>query len=323
MTMAIVLTVTTLGASTYAWFSLNTTNTVEQINMTVVSGVGIYATLDTEGGVVGETIDYSKKDWLNEITSSEINDTIGRNIKLVGTTTTNGKVFTKNLDPVESAVKNQDYIELTIYFKVVSQELDNLGDGGVYLVNYNNSASYSNNANGTYVVSEGKNFKPSINYLEDSENNGTEGIRYASNAVYASFDSDGFANPLFVNFDKNPLRGYGYPYGAIDYYNKKSNNTITAPATPSAFTNAVYATTNSTYTKGFTTFTAENGVQFATNNNTLVSQLTYSNQDKCYYGYTVMRLWVEGWDGDCFDAIYSDKIKAQLNFEFAIIKNNN
>ncbi len=322
MTMAIVLTVTALGASTYAWFSLNTTNTVEQINMTVVNGVGIYATLDTEGGVVGETIDYSKKDWLNEITSSEINASIGSGIKLVGATTTDGKTFVKNCDGSEAAVANRDYIELTIYFKVVSENLGSLGDGGVYLVNYNNSATYSSLGNGTSVVSEGTNFTPTVTYLEEEGTEGTSGVRYASNAVYASFDSTDFTKAILFNFDKNPSRGFGYQYGAINYYNTKSNKNITAPATPSVFNDACYTTVDSLHTKGITTFTVTNGVNFATNNNSLVANLTYDSTDGCYYGYTVMRLWAEGWDADCFDAIYADKIKAQLNFEFAIKYNN-
>jgi hypothetical protein len=41
---------------------------------------------------------------------------------------------------------------------------------------------------------------------------------------------------------------------------------------------------------------------------------TTAQPDGYYYGTVVVRIWIEGWDADCFDALYGASLKIDLQF---------
>ena len=55
----------------------------------------------------------------------------------------------------------------------------------------------------------------------------------------------------------------------------------------------------------------------------MICSLKESNTEQgVYYGSTTVRIWIEGYDADCFNAILNDQILAQFSFRFGFINDN-
>lgn len=321
--MAIALTAIALGASTFAWFTLQKVNTVGQISMTVTGDVGLEISLD------GKT-------WKNELTSPDIEAWMAANassLVLSDTTSANGVLIQKreiSAGTLSNASENVDYLKITFYFRALTNE------PSIYLVDEQTETTLGQfyttapTNGGTWISSKGVSWKPDVSF-ENAEGDvidtGTAASNYyASQALRLSFynhtiSADAFtvangvtavsvpatgATATIFDLSKDPTRGYGFAYGAKSYFEAKTGTTITLPTTTPTTINEL-TTVDDSYT--------------VNNNNSLVSTLVAQTEkngnQQIYIGAATMFMWLEGWDGDCFDSIFKDQIKVQLQFKQA------
>lgn len=293
----IIFTIVALGTSTYAWFTLNNTAKVEQIEMTVSAGAGI------ELSLTGKDPGYN---WKSELTFSDIkNMSTFKFEKFDAVTTEDGKAMTYRNN---STAATTDYIEFDLWFKVDNISFAENETGGIFLYDYNNPG-------GTYIESDGKSWTPDVEFTYDDGDvrspSTSAKTYYAKDAIRLSFAYDESSKVFDLSQDStNPSRGYGYQYGAIDYYNKKTGESISAATTGPEVV----------YKNQLTRIDGNDNVESTSDTKSLVCNLTA--EAGSLVGKTTIRIWLEGWDADCFNAIYSDKITAQLKFKFGKYNNN-
>lgn len=303
----VLLTIAALGTSTYAWFTLSNTAKVDQIDMGITSGVGIDLSLDATEG-------WTNKVWKSKLTNEDFNDLI-KDVKLDAVTSHDGKSFyLKNSDVALDKSSNK-YIELDIYFRasnVISFNEVNK-KAGVYLVDYNDSTYSEDNSQlggGTTVTSKGIVWKADTTFKYSADKTlkpGDSETYYARDAIRLGFTRDDTNSVIFdlsTSSTADNYRGYNYEYGAADYYKVKNNLESIEKSTE-------------TQTVVFNDQLSKIDEKAEADKDTsLISVL--SKDGEYYYGKTTLRIWIEGWDGDCFNSILSDKIQAQLKFQFGI-----
>ncbi len=296
----VLFTIVALGTSTYAWFTLNNVAKVDQIEMTVSAGAGI------ELSLTGKDSGYQ---WKSKLTFDQIKDNIDFK-QFDAVTSSDGKTMSYREG---GTANNADYIEFDLWFKVDNITLKENEKGGIFLYDYSNPG-------GTYVESTGISWTPDVEFTYDTGDvrspSTSEQKYYAKDAIRLSFTYGESKSQTSTIFDlsqesTNSSRGYGYTNGgAIDYYNKKTNSNIAASGTGPK---VVYQDE----------LTEIDGNDNTTSNiKSLVSNLEKDEEGGFLVGKTTIRIWLEGWDADCFNAIYSDKITAQLKFKFGKYKNN-
>ncbi|MCI5939016.1 MAG: hypothetical protein MRZ17_03800 [Acholeplasmataceae bacterium] len=296
----VLLTVVALGTSTYAWFTLNNIAKVDQIEMGITSGVGIDLSLD-------------KKNWYSELSSEELKS-VTEGVNFDAVTSLDGKTFA-TMDNNVVKVTDKKYIEFTMYFRATNVLALENSEAGIFLVGNNNNATYDNLGSTTAIVSEGCKWIPDTTFEYEQNKfltpESSEMICYAKDAIRLSFTHNQATTIFDLSSDSGneSYKGYGYKYGAIAYYNSKKGTNLVAPGNQNVvFRNELSIIDSQTVT--------------ANNNNSLITKLVFDTSDNNYYGETVIRIWIEGWDGDCFDSILSDKVKAQLKFQFGQMSSN-
>lgn len=108
---ALVIALALATTSTFAWFTMNTTPTVEGFNLNVTAQDGIYISVSK----VGET----NADYKASISEEEILAVIGENVVLDAVTSENGTTFSKLNSGTATA--NTDYAEFQLNFYSTSQ----------------------------------------------------------------------------------------------------------------------------------------------------------------------------------------------------------
>ncbi|PKK86557.1 MAG: hypothetical protein CVV63_04295, partial [Tenericutes bacterium HGW-Tenericutes-8] len=217
------------------------------------------------------------------------------------------------------AVPNKNYIQLVLYVRTSSARYTDL-----YLVN-NVSQSVSYDAlpsTGTYVTSRGVNYRAPITYQYSPTVTVFEGeVRtyYAKDAVRLSFielplDNDtrlaSELNGFIWDPSGNPARGFAKTFGATDFIKQYHNLYFQLPV----------ETQEVTY--GLTTFSDPNAY-LPDNQISRVASLIRSdelNENNANYhiGKFMINIWVEGWDADAFDAVFTDQLQMQFEFQSAL-----
>lgn len=161
---------------------------------------------------------------------------------------------------------------------------------------------------GTFITSKGQSVRNDVAY-KNSENElievGTVRKYYASEALRVSIDSLDLESPKIFDLSNNPERGFGYPYGAIDYFKQKSDIQLNPPEGPQVITEMSRFSSEKPVAESFESF--------------LVS-LKHNSETNYYEGVIDIRVWLEGWDADAFDPIFKDLISIQ--FEFVAVAPN-
>jgi len=303
--LSIVFVITLLGTVTYAWFSLSTANVLDSLSLNITTGDELQISLD---GV----------NYYREIESSMIREKVGENLILQAVTSTDGENFKLGGPKGEDIpIENEDYLNLTFWFRTSDAQRN------IYLAeNVSDIAEYDEGKDGTYVVSRGIVWKAdrTFQYGENEiVNDGDKDIYYAADAVRISFleekivENENDTRRLDVlskkifDLSENNSRGYGSLFGGLDYYNIKWDTNITPPTyKPSTF---------------YSLSEFDEYIPFIPlDDNSHILELIKTNSvdenNRSYYvGKVSINIWLEGWDADCFDAIFSDSIKVQLKFK--------
>lgn len=118
---ALVIALALATTSTFAWFTMNTTPTVEGFNLNVTAQDGLYLSVSK----VGET----NENYKTSVSADEVLAVIGDSLKLDAVTSADGSTFTK-LGSV-TATANTDYAEFQLNFYSTSAYTVKLGSGTV------------------------------------------------------------------------------------------------------------------------------------------------------------------------------------------------
>lgn len=279
--VAVTLVVAALGASTFAWFTLSNRASVGTFEAQVSSGEGIEIRL------------LNQSNWYTDIPTNiiqnYINDEIGfENFKDI--TTTDGRTFTRYTKPTDIITKT-DYVEFVLEFRSTQE-----------LTVYWTSAIISEAAPVTWISD--------ADYvgIAGSVNVGDPVTLYPSNAARVSITGlVGLGTPTLTTnvyqkgeTQNNVVLGTTATLpGAINYYNAKNNPDLVVPASLSVPT---------TISPVFDTVDIDN-------NSALVTLKKALPTDAYAVGSITVRVWIEGWDADTYNAILGEKIKIQLAFE--------
>ena len=303
---AFILALASFATTTYAWFFLAQDVTVGNLAMTISNDKFLELSLDG--------VNYS-----DSITADQLKYTIGDALDFTNVTTLNGKDFFSSYMHSTVPRKNIDYISFDVWFRVQDDYYD-----GVYLYNnisryYNYEIATSEKLDGTFVFSEGINYQTTVTFkyseTEIREKNSVNKY-YAADAIRIGITEKNVDAVELVNQDlrtendlagfiydpsENEERGFGKPFGGFDMYSIKTNQVLVAPEAPETKTN----------------LTALKYNYYAIDNTSLVASFQEGADGK-YYAKANVKIWLEGWDPDCLDAIYLDKIVMQLQFKCAI-----
>lgn len=311
MTFALVFIA--LGASTYAWFTLAQSAQLSDLKVEVSGGTGLEIALE-ENGVYKST-------W----SADELEEHIG-DLELSDLTSTDGvTIKNQSLSAVEFVKgEKNSFIEMTFYFKGEPAKKENVSAVGVYLVNKNEGASFATASadNGTFIVSKGVATKADVAYtnIEGEEVAiGADQNYKAADAVMVSFQDNGKQTDNVKMYDFNAATGSNYNdgfnadatqlKGAANYYYQKTGEN---PGVGGERTNLVTA---------FTAFTDATNVDKPDNDYSLICALSDANSDGIYEGSVTIRIWIEGFDADCFNAILADEILTQFEFKLGYTNN--
>jgi hypothetical protein len=304
--LSFALIVSLFGTVTFAWFSIAKTNAIHNITVNISSGDEFQISLD---GV----------NFFKEISSEMIMESIGDQVELVDVTSDDGINFYRGGPNGTAQVqKNTDYISIVLWFRTIRPQRT------VYLVdNVSDITSFEKSGEGTYAVSKGINWTSDATFRNGENENdmvyaGDRHAFYAADALRIGFAEEKVTNNphdtrsenelkrTIFDLSGNQARGYGMTFGAFDYYNVKRADDLIPPT---KVPDTVY---------DLTEFYQYNPYDPLDDNSDILQMIQTGNQDvngfEYYLGQTVMNIWLEGWDSDCFDAIFTDSVKIRLKF---------
>lgn len=310
--LSMILLTMTFTTATFAWVSMAETNKVDGLQIAMSDGSNLEFSLD---GI----------NWSNEITTAQINQ-IWNNSKLLDLTSTDGIKFIGNRLPLLDSsmtlvgIPNKNYISLELFVRTTTRY------NNVYLVNnISSSITYDSAPNrGTYVTSRGVAFRSPITYLygpDDTVFENETRTYFAKDAIRISLIEMKTDNPLDTRDEselarfiydptENPGRGYGKPYGSIDYLSKAKLLNIQTPTTNQPILERL---------SKFSEYNAYQPLDTLSKVATLIESNQVDDRDRPYFiGKFKLNIWIEGWDADAFDAIYADTLLFRFEFQGAL-----
>lgn len=307
--MSLLFFITIFGTVTYAWFSLHKLNQLSNLRIELISGDAFQISLD---GI----------NFYNEIKMEEIERHIGEKAKLKDITSFDGKTFNFGKLDADKGIPeaNKDYLSFALYFRTI------LKHKHVYLVeNVSGYVQYDMVRDGTYVVSRGVSWRADSTFqngpdpVHDVVRTGDRMTMYASEAIRVGFVEEkvewnylDFRSPTellskIFDLSENQERGYGFPYGGVSYFNSKHKIQLTPPDEKPA---TVYQLTE---------FDDEQNPYVPLSRHSEILEMVITDQqdekgNPYYLGKVIVNIWLEGWDVDCFNAIYADSLRIRLKF---------
>lgn len=289
----------TLGATTFAWFTLTSTVQVNQIDLTTSVGYGIEISADNQ----------NYKTFINveEIMHQlDLYESDGENItytsfpQLDPVTTADGKNFVDK----DLVTKTSGFIKFKLYFRSATPSLP------VYF------------ASDTSISSTAESWKPDVDftYRKAEQSSATNISVYAADAVRFSLEeytSPSFTTPV-VRDSKNAITIWELdPTGRATTEGNELNQRL----------DQTYKTEDGLFAywdaKGLVLAAPDEedfklpGVLKNSNlgvNGQSVLTLSDTAVSNYYYGYLMVRIWIEGWDPDSFDAIFNSPFSVNLKF---------
>lgn len=315
--LTVAFAVITLGTTTFAWFTLSSTAEIESFTAEVTAGDGIEISLN--GSVFKRTI--SNSEILTRIKSTFVKfDTV---------TSPNGISMKYLNSGAEEYALKADYIEFQLWFRTPSSGKN------IYLVAP------------TSISSDAKQWKADteFNYAGYGELTTVKPTDapiniYAANMLRMSFEeytTINFTEKTATStkteakvFELDPVhidRGETTPNtenlllgagpvstpGLVSYWqNKLGENILTTDGKvlDGEGTNERLITLPETVYGNADVKLGGQSIAAPT----LLNGTVESN-DGYYYSYVMVRMWLEGWDPDCFDAALKTSINVKLNFE--------
>lgn len=303
--ITLILMIVVLGTGVFAWFTINTKASATQLSGTAeAADGGFYIRLK------GDT------NWKNTVDLSDIKVKGSKNV-LKPLTTKNGSEFT-NLD---GKVESDGYIQFELEFltgtKFSNVWLEHLSIVTETTTNWISEFDVTHPNNDQYNVSAGDKLNAKLSdalrvFLTDGSDTPDTTNKYI-------FENDNFSNEEVVVTPGNPsnlvfnnTKGYGG--FALAYQNRVNQTTVTVPneIRDAGLTDLEIGSLDSTDGVLLSIATKEvEGAQYVEYVKNTRQKLDTSFK---FTTSVVIRVWLEGWDGEAFNAIASGQ--ASLNFKF-------
>lgn len=279
----LVLMVVALSTGVFAWFTINTKTEATSLEGTAEA---------LDGGFListsGEDGTYATSISLSGVTSESF--------KFVDTTTTNGiNMVDMNGDEI-----NSGYLEFDLYFLTGEErdtiyltylEIEDVTQGASWVAE--KDISYGDNQ----ILKQGTIMKANLSSALRVS------IQEKSSETLNIFEKYGSEENINVAFDSNKETATfnnttGFGGFAVDYYEAIMNKTLTVPTDRGDIIINENHTTDTKIAKAVTQNTNDLGVDATFTKGTKVK----------------VRVWLEGWDGEAFNAIHSGKVSLTFNF---------
>jgi hypothetical protein len=288
--LTVVLTVAALGTTTFAWFTLTNTTVIQPFEVTVTESTGFQMAIGNP--VLGQE---NLLDWVNILVAEDIEayivDTYGT-LRLNAVTTADGINFF-SVDMNASTGTGSGFLELPINFRS-EQELQ---------IQWTNvtfpGTTFLWEADQPFVTAKGQ---PVISgddisiFPADSVRIAIVGnvptVGYELPNSVTNVVLTGGTTPLDLSYLTTIGDGLG-AQGNLNYYANKNGGNLPVGA------NAV--TVLETIT--------------ALNNEPIFDLEASTTSGQAFYGKVMIRIWIEGWDANMYDAVLSSVIS--LGFSFA------
>ena len=279
--LTLAFAVISLGASTYAWFVLSNEATVQPFTGTVTSASGI------EIGITNYNDSTAPSEWFTGLLkTADIEDFAAFEFdSFSDVTSPDGKTF-KDINGTEiTKAAKKSFVAFNLWFRAPEECTVNLTE-----INFATTGASQKTIDQSFKLSTGKtvNLNDQIEFkVEDAIRvsfvaNGTtvKGI-YQNNAAS---DEITVAEGVQTGYAGNSV-GFDTEFGAHQYYEKKTNTELEAQSEPS-------------------------GVKQidAINDDELLSLVANEAQ------YVTVYVWVEGFDGECINYIFSQVLAVDFKF---------
>lgn len=295
--LTVVLTVVALGTTTFAWFTLTNTSTVQPFEAEIVGDTGIEIALGEHAGVASAPTDY---DWKTTLTTADVENYIasayGGTFQFGHVTTEDGvNFFTLGASSLTST--GTGYLEIPLNFR--SNSADQINWTAITM----SSATYNWTIDVDFTGVSGALTTPGTVGVDASN-----GMRIAmiSQALYGGFtvgyEKAAGGSPANVVLDgdgsEQDLSNGGIgDAGAMSYYYAKNN---ALPFTADAVT---VLDTIQTLGTGQPVISMDDVSGSPT------------NYEADFFGQVMVRIWLEGWDANTYNSILSQIVSTTFAFE--------
>lgn len=290
-----------VAGSTYAWFTLNQTATVEQLDVNVTAGDGLYVSLSGDEGTFSDSINPSSL--------------LAGNFKFIPVTTSDGASFVdrKGVAITGDANAAGGYVSFDVYLRSKSPLPIYLSSASVTSAD----SSLTLNVPVSEQIDAWADTVVGIDY--DGSNNTTLTTR-ASNAtrfsvlggtddkIFDLADVAGFGERVAPTNPTDPVADWTWGAGynrAFEYLNRVSPNDLTG-ATFATETAAIVTTLPADPGEAIVTLATAGGATF--------DGKTWTDSD-WYADKLTVKIWLEGWDADCFDVLFNDTVTINMVFK--------
>ena len=291
-----------VAGSTYAWFTLNQTATVEQLDVNVTAGDGLYVSLTGDEGTFSDSIDPSSL-------------LAGKNFKFIPVTTSDGESFVdRKGEAVGAANDTGGYVSFDVYLRSKSELPIYLSSASV------TSATSSLTLNVPVSEQTGAWAAGEVTYTGGDPAETTTLTTRASNAtrfsvlggttdkVFDLVDVDGFGERVApTSSTGNPVADWTWGTGynrAFEYLKRVSPNDLTG---------ATFAAEEEVPVTALPEDLGEAIVILETAGETFDGK-TWTDSD-WYASKLTVNIWLEGWDADCFDVLFNDTVTINMEFK--------
>lgn len=360
--MTLILVATTFVTSTYAWFKMNSSANISGFDLTVTGGEGFLISIDDNNysndlsniqmkkaillGLDSQTFQINEKGNIEysasnlELSDSQINEIIAKNIQLLPVTSQNGYEFTDMHGSKQTPASGR-FVEFSLYFKTSSQSIQDERKYDLSLL-----------VGSTVFDDEGKEIMPTtlkanvdnINLVADMNTiNGNKLANdnisvYSANAMRfsieeekeieftpvtegAEVDANGktydqilletrnSSTNIYEFYNEFDLGSYPLKGSTVDIYNPDMSASFTYYNNQKASKIEALDELPTTIRYNQTTGTITKEEQQLTQM-PVITRVESGMQSK----KVTFRIWLEGWDADCFDGLAKS---VKVNFTFA------
>lgn len=307
--LTLAFAVVSLGASTFAWFTTSEKASVEQIEANVIGGSGIEIAVGSVGATTPSSAYFVNQLPLEQITAvlngygfTDLDHLSG--IKTGALTAFNGSLY-----DIDEDAATDGYVAFRLFVRV-----NNQGDVTLNTINLASTSPETTWKSGIeYQIGADD---PETTDVVENKIGADQVVKYSvldalRVAVIAS-ESDG-SNPVTKVYERavTTVNTKGFSkYGAYDIYNKKMEN-----GTPlTLFNDDSNLTTANSNWVNYEFAEGKEGEVGKETFKQLTEKITFADVVKDDYIAFDIYMWVEGYDQECVNAIFSQNV--QLNLEF-------
>lgn len=298
--LTVILTVGALGTTTFAWFTLTNTAVIQSFDANIVAETGIEIALDSG-------TDPTLFNWVSTLTTEDINAFIGDTFLFDDVTTTDGLTF-MNYGNANFTATTSGYLELPIHFRSSSASIIQWSQvsltstpetwmTGVNFTSQEGIGGTLRTAGDSFMINAADSMRIAVI--------GSLVLNPITFPITLTQTVIAFENPASVtnvvlgaggdlSYLATPLDGLGAA-GAHNYY--------------FALNNALVTGSNAVATVPTITALADNVVL-----NMIAGSGTAAGLDDEFYGTITIRIWLEGWDVNTYNAVLTRRIRTSFTF---------